>query len=40
MRKKIHVLDVMPIIIMLGLFVFFAIGSHGNTITLFNIKIL
>ena len=38
MRKKIHVLDVMPIIIMLGLFVFFAIGSHGNTITLFNIK--
>ena len=34
MRKKIHVLDV----IMLGLFVFFAIGSHGNTITLFNIK--
>lgn len=38
MRKKIHILDVIPIIIMLGLFVVFAIGSHGNTLSLFNIK--
>ena len=38
MRKKIHVLDVMPIIIMTWSVCLFAIGSHGNTITLFNIK--
>lgn len=38
MGKKIHILDVIPVIIMVVLFGIFAIGSKGNTLTIFNMK--
>jgi ribose transport system permease protein len=38
MGKKIHILDIIPVITMLVLFVFFAIASNGNTVTPFNLK--
>ena len=38
MKKKIHILDIIPVITMLVLFVFFAIASGGNTVSLFNLQ--
>ena len=38
MKKKINILDIIPVITMLVLFAFFAIVSGGNTVSLFNLK--
>ena len=38
MGKKIHILDIIPVITALILFAFFAIASGGNTVTIFNLK--